>query len=93
MEKRTKKVNVRLTEIEYNNIKKQGLRYSDIFYMGMHYFTKKEKKNIREELRKIGTNINQLTKQCNTTKTAPQLKVLNKIKEILKEYDNEIKSI
>ena len=40
MEKRNKKVNVRLTESEYNYIKKfkeLGLKYSDIFYMGMHY--------------------------------------------------------
>lgn len=90
MEKRTKKVNVRLTEMEYNNIKKQGLRYSDIFYMGMHYYSKKEKQELKTELRRIGNNLNQIVKYCNTNKTALQLKELNEIKELLKNYANEI---
>ena len=90
MEKRNKKVNVRLTELEYNNIKKLGLKYSDIFYMGMHYYSKKEKQELKTKLRKIGNNLNQIAKYCNTKKQAPELKVLNEIREILKQYANEI---
>lgn len=91
-EKRIKKINVRLTMSEYNNIKKSGTRYSDIFYYGLYGISKEDNKKLIAEIKRVGNNLNQIARLVNERKAIDIIKelqgVLNDIKNVKSQKPN-----
>lgn len=81
-EKKTKRIFCRITEREYNTIKKSKIKISDIFYYGLNGISKEDNINKILEIKRIGNNLNQIAKKINQKE---DIKVYELLKEILKE--------
>ncbi|MDO5850572.1 MAG: plasmid mobilization relaxosome protein MobC [Methanobacteriaceae archaeon] len=105
--RKTKMLTCRVTEEEFNIIKERKVRTYDIFrkYLYKERIPKRtvEKKKIEKredplnaqfvaQITGIATNLNQLTKLCNTYKNAPELDELEKIRKeissVIQNYKN-----
>lgn len=75
-------IHIRVSQDDKEKIKDSGLKYSDVFYYGLHGILRDTEKERNMLLRNIANNINQITRHFNGTNELPEIKEL---KEILKE--------
>jgi len=100
--KKDKRVTIRLNKEEYNKIKKEAINFDTTIsnYIRLKILSSgnrgkiQNKKLTREfiyELNRIGNNINQIAKHCNTNKAIDRLAVIElaKIKELLEKLTND----
>lgn len=81
---KNKFVGCRVSEEEYNEIKKRKINVYDMVCYFLHDTTIELKRERNKLLFNIANNVNQLSKHCNITKQAPTLKEIKEIKEMIK---------
>lgn len=75
-------IHIRVSQVDKNKIKNSGLKYSDVFYYGLHGILRDTEKERNMLLRNIANNINQIARHYNQTKELPEI---TELKNILKE--------
>ena len=96
---RTKRVTIRFTPDEYNSLKEKATQFDMTLsdYVRTTLLSKREKvrpskcdKSLVYEINRIGNNLNQIARHCNTTGTVDKL-VLKELVEIEKKLNELLK--
>jgi len=96
---RTKRVTIRFTPDEYNSLKEKATQFDMTLsdYIRTKLLTKKEKvrpskcnKELLYHINRIGNNLNQIARHCNSTGTVDRF-VLKELVEIEKKLNELLK--
>lgn len=78
-------VHIRVSQKDKDIIKNSGVKYSDVFYYGLHGILRDTERERNKLLRNIANNINQIARHYNQTKELPEIKELKEILKSIKE--------